>query len=78
MVESYPRSAWVLMVAIALGCNLLIGYGARRRDWRIFLIVPIAVSISFFLIADIDSPRRGTIHVAPQNLLSLSRSLSAQ
>ncbi len=73
-----PRTAWVLMVAIALGCNLLIGYGARRRDWRIFLIVPIAVSISFFLIADIDSPRRGTIHVVPQNLLSLSHSLSAQ
>ena len=73
-----PRSAWVLMVAIALGCNVLIGYGARRTDQRIFLIVPIAVSISFFLIADIDSPRRGTIHVAPQNLLSLSQSLSAR
>ena len=70
-----PRSAWVLMVIIALGCNVLIGYGARRTDRRIFLIVPIAVSISFFLIADIDSPRRGTIHVAPQNLLSLSQSL---
>lgn len=73
-----PRPAWVLMVAIAFGCNLLIGYGARRTNRRIFLIVPIAVSISFFLIADIDSPRRGTIRVAPQNLLSLSQSLSAQ
>jgi hypothetical protein len=40
--------------------------------------VPIAVSISFFLIADIDSPRRGTIHVVPENLLSLSQSLSAK
>src|SRR6266576_3336981 len=73
-----PRSAWVLMVIIALGCNVLIGYGARRTDRRIFLIVPIAVSISFFLIADIDSPRRGTIHVSPQNLLSLSQALSSQ
>ena len=73
-----PRSAWVLMVIIALGCNALIGYGARRTDRRIFLIVPIAVSISFFLIADIDSPRRGTIHVSPQNLLSLSQALSTQ
>jgi len=72
-----PRSAWLLMVAIAVGCNLLIGYGAHRRDRRIFLIIPIAVSVSFFLIADIDSPRRGTIHVAPQNLLSLAQSLSA-
>jgi hypothetical protein len=73
-----PRAAWLLMVAIAFGCSLLIGYGARRTDRRIFLIMPIAVSISFFLIADIDSPRRGTIRVAPQNLLSLSQSLSAE
>ena len=73
-----PRSAWVLMVAIALGCSFLIGYGAHRRHRWIFLIMPLAVSISFFLIADIDSPRRGTIHLVPQNLLSLSHSLSAQ
>jgi hypothetical protein len=71
-----PRSVWVLMMAIAFGCNLLIGFGARRRERRLFLIVPIAISISFFLIADIDSPRRGTIHVVPQNLLSLSQSLT--
>ena len=71
-----PRSAWVLLLAIAFGCNMLIGFGARRTERRLFLIVPIAVSIAVFLIADIDSPRRGTIHVVPQNLLSLSQSLT--
>jgi len=57
---------------------VLIGYGARRTDWRIFLIVPVAVSIAFFLISDIDSPRGGSIRVAPQNLLSLSQSMRTQ
>jgi hypothetical protein len=33
------------------------------------------VAISFFLIADMDSPRGGVIRVAPQNLISLSSSL---
>src|SRR6516225_9353411 len=66
-----PIAAWALMVAIAICCNLRIGYGAHRADRRIFLIAPIAVSIAFFLISDIDSPRRGAICVAPQNLLSL-------
>jgi hypothetical protein len=33
------------------------------------------VSISFFLIADIDSPRGGVIRVAPQNLVSLAQNL---
>jgi len=37
--------------------------------------LPLAVSVSFFLVADIDSPRRGLISVQPQNLISLSQSL---
>jgi hypothetical protein len=73
-----PIAAWVLMVAIAICCNLLIGYSAHQKDWRMFLIVPIAVSIALFLISDIDSPRGGTIHVVPQNLVSLSQSMRAQ
>lgn len=73
-----PISAWALMALIAIVCNLLIGYEARRRDWRIFLIVPVAVSIAFFLICDIDSPHAGTIRVAPYNLLRLAQSLRAQ
>jgi hypothetical protein len=73
-----PIAAWILMTAIAVCCNVLIGYGAHRTDRRIFLIVPVAVSIAFFLISDIDSPRGGSIRVAPQNLLSLSQSLRTQ
>jgi hypothetical protein len=33
--------------------------------------------LSFFLIADIDSPRNGLISVQPQNLIILSHSLNA-
>ncbi len=73
-----PLAAWALMAAIAVCCNLLVGYGARRRDWHIFLILPIAVSLAFFLISDIDSPRGGAIRVAPHNLISVSESLRAQ
>jgi hypothetical protein len=73
-----PIAAWALMAAIAMCCNLLIGYGAHRTERGIFLIVPVAVSIAFFLISDIDSPRGGAIVVAPQNLESLSQSLHSQ
>ena len=72
-----PLAAWALMGCIALCCNLMIGYSAHRKDWRIFLIVPVAVAIAFFLISDIDSPRHGTIKVTPRNLESLSQSLQA-
>jgi len=71
-----PFEAWVLLTAIAIGCNLLIGYSTHRSS-MLLLVVPLSVSLSFFLIADIDSPRAGVIRVQPQNLISLSRSLQA-
>jgi hypothetical protein len=70
-----PSAAWILMFGIAILCNMLLGYGARGREPVLSIIVPLAVSLSFFLIADIDSPRWGVIRVQPQNLLALQESL---
>jgi hypothetical protein len=72
-----PSSAWALMIAIAVCCNLLVGYGAHNAGFRagLLFILPLVVSIAFLLIADIDSPRGGFIHVVPQNLVSLAESL---
>lgn len=73
-----PIAAWALMALIAIGCSFLIGFGAHRSDKRIFLVIPVAVSIAFFLIADIDSPTGGAIRVKPQNLISLEQSLPSE
>jgi hypothetical protein len=70
-----PLAAWALMVAISIFCNLMLGYGAQGTGRYLLLILPIVLSISLFLIADIDSPRRGFIRVRPQNLESLAESL---
>jgi hypothetical protein len=72
-----PVAAWALMVAIAICCNVLIGLYIRPVESKAirFIVLPLVVSISFLLIADIDSPRRGLIHVRPQNLESFSQSL---
>ena len=72
-----PGSAWTLMIAIAICCNLLVGYGARSTKAKagVLFVLPLVVSIAFLLIADIDSPRSGFVHVVPQNLVSLSQSL---
>jgi hypothetical protein len=74
-----PHSAWGLMASIAICCNLLVGYGARitKVGGILLMILPLVVSIAFLLIADIDSPRGGLIHVYPQNLVSLSASIAA-
>ena len=73
-----PGTAWVLMVVIAVCSNFLVGYGVSRPESErvLMLVIPIVVSISFFLIADIDSPRTGLIRVNPRNLESLAQSLA--
>ena len=72
-----PVMVWVLMGAIAICGNVLIGLGAhanKSRGW-LLVILPLTTSISFALIADIDSPRGGLIRLAPQNLVPLVASL---
>jgi hypothetical protein len=73
-----PVVAWILLMAISIFCNILTGYRAHGKSPFLFLILPIALSISFFLISDIDSPRHGVIRVQPQNLESLAESLNSQ
>jgi hypothetical protein len=40
------------------------------------MIFPFVTSVSFFLIADIDSPRGGVIRIEPKNLITLKEALN--
>jgi FtsH-binding integral membrane protein len=76
-INHIPLGAWVLMILIAVfGCAVQ-GYGAKgkRRTALLMTILPVTISLSLALIADIDSPRGGIIHVQPQNLTRLLQSL---
>jgi hypothetical protein len=71
-----PPAAWALMLMLALCSNGLVGTSARSKARQSLLFVlPLIVALSFLLIADIDSPRRGLITVLPRNLMSLAQSL---
>jgi hypothetical protein len=70
-----PIAAWSLLAIIATFVNFLVGYSLPEKRAFLSLILPMALSASLFLIADIDNPRRGLIHVRPQNLESLAESL---
>jgi hypothetical protein len=72
-----PAGAWVLLLAIGACSNVLFGYYARRlegNDVR-FFVLPLIVAVSFFLMADLDSPHGGLIRLTPQNLNKLADSL---
>ena len=70
-----PGSAWGLLFAIAIFCNALLGFGVRLPNVKLLMVLPLVAAVAFFLIADIDSPRRGTIKVHPQNLETLRSSM---
>ena len=75
-----PYPAWALMAAIALCANILVGFGARnfKKNVGLFMIFPFVTSISFFLIADIDSPRGGVIRIEPRNLITLKENFNSK
>jgi hypothetical protein len=84
--QGYAAAAWrnrlpvenyFLMAALALLANGLIGFGAPKTMPRtaVLTIMPAIISVAFFLIVDIDSPRGGFVHVEPHNLLELAESI---
>jgi hypothetical protein len=68
-----PTVAWMLLGIIAVCSNLLIGFNSKnfKNDRLFFLFFPFVVATSFYLIAEIDSPRGGIIKVEPENLQKL-------
>ena len=73
-----PYPAWALMAAIAVCANTLVGFGARnfKKNVGLFMIFPFVTAVSFFLIADIDSPRGGVIRIEARNLITLKQNLN--
>lgn len=74
-----PRSAWWLMATIAVTGCALVGYGAQafKAEAYFIWVLPAVISISFFLIADIDSPRSGLVRIKPENLMDVAQSMHA-
>jgi len=70
-----PLGAWAMMALMAMSCNLLVGYSERRKGESLLFVLPFIISVAFFLIADLDSPRGGVIRVQPQNLLATLQSI---
>lgn len=70
-----PPGAWLLMFLVSVFCSFLFGYSEQRGSRKRLLILPIIVALPLALVADMDTPRYGLIHVVPQNLLALQATL---
>ncbi|AWM79062.1 hypothetical protein DKL61_01095 [Gammaproteobacteria bacterium ESL0073] len=70
-----PSAAWILLIISAVLSNLLIGYNIRgmRSGNGLIFIMPLLTTAAFFMIAEIDMPGRGIIHIVPHNLIILKQ-----
>lgn len=73
-----PGTAWAILLVFGLCSNFLLGYNVRgqRGSNRLIFIIPAITALALFMIAEIDVPGKGIIHVSPDNLQALLVTLS--
>src|SRR5262245_34797260 len=62
-----PAAIFVMLVLLALGCSVLVGYGmagGRRRSLLHMVGFAAAISIAAYIILDLEFPRLGLIQVS--------------
>lgn len=72
-----PGAAWILLILFAASANVLIGYNIRGLPGNniMILILPLLTTMALFMIAEIDIPGEGVIHVTPDDLMNLRTDL---
>lgn len=75
-----PDIVWGLLIFFAIVSNFLIGYNARKEhgETLLILVLPFLMTLALFIIAEIDIPGKGVIHVTPDDLLSLQAIWNSQ
>lgn len=71
--HNIPQAAWVVLIVFGIFGNYLIGRTIRNRrgSQSLLLIIPAISALAMFMIAEIDVPGKGIVHVEPDNLKSI-------
>lgn len=74
--DQIPLAAWLILIVFGVCSNFLLGYTTRADGPGWLLVVPFVTALALFMIAEIDVPGKGVIHVTPLNLEALKVTLS--
>lgn len=74
-----PGAAWAILIVFGLCSNFLIGYNVRGKSGRnaLIFVIPAVTALTLFMIAEIDVPGKGIIHVEPDNLKAIRVTVSS-
>jgi len=58
-----PKSVWMIIVVVAIFQGFAGGFSLKRKLWFSLMAAPLVIAVVMALIADLDSPHTGMIHV---------------
>jgi hypothetical protein len=73
-----PKSVWMIIVIVSVFQAFAGGFSLKRKLWFSFLAAPLVVAVVMALIADLDSPHTGLIHVEQNSMERLVKDAGAK
>jgi hypothetical protein len=71
-----PKAVWIIITVVALFQSFAAGFSLRRRFWFSLVMAPLVIAVVMALIADLDSPHTGLIHVEQNSMDRLVKEVS--
>lgn len=73
-----PSTIWAMLILLGAVTCLVVGLGQRRRVIISMTVPPLMIAVVMALIADIDTPRRGSITVSQGSLVRLQEGIKSE
>ena len=58
-----PETVWLIVFVVAIFQSFVAGFSLKRKFWFPLVVTPLVIGVVMALLADLDSPRTGLIHI---------------
>ena len=63
-----PKTVWLIIFIVAAFQSFATGFSLHRRFWFSLVMTPLVIAVVMALLADLDSPRTGLIHIEQNSM----------
>ena len=63
-----PKTVWLIIFIVAIFQSFATGFSLTRRFWFSLVMTPLVIAVVMALLADLDSPRTGLIHIKQNSM----------
>lgn len=70
-----PEAVWIIILLVAAFQSFITGYSMKRKVWLSLVVTPLVMAVVIGLIADLDDPHTGLIHVEQNSMNRLTNDI---